>query len=129
MKLTEVMINAAARAKSLDELSKLASDILANDPTFYEDGSVSYGRQVVLRCGAVRIEVRPNEHPPPHFHVIGPNISASFAIRNGELLKGNAGPSEMKVVSLMYKGGRNVIIRAWNNSRPSDCPVGLFCED
>lgn len=129
MKPIEAMINAAARTMSLEELGELAADILANDPTFYDDGSISYGRQIVLRRGAVRIEVRPNEHPPPHFHVTGPNIRASFAIRNCELLEGNAGSREMKVVSLMYEGGRCLIIQAWNNSRPTDCPVGPYCDD
>jgi len=43
-----------------------------------------------------RIEIRANEHVPPHFHLIGPNSNALVDIRNLEILRGRASRSDFR---------------------------------
>ncbi len=37
-----------------------------------------------------RIEVRANEHVPPHFHLVGPESNALIDIRSLKMLQGDA---------------------------------------
>lgn len=124
----DVIIRAASKISSMEELGRLIADILADDPVFHPDGSVTMRRGVVMRSGPVKIVVRPNEHPPPHFHAVGPDFDASFSISDVSLIHGKIGATERKVIELCYRGARDRIIRAWNESRPSDCQVGTFRE-
>ena len=34
-------------------------------------------RELVARVNGLKIEIHPNEHPPPHFHVKTPKVNAS----------------------------------------------------
>jgi hypothetical protein len=74
--------------------------------------------------GSLRIVIHPNEHPPPHFHVIGSGINASFAIDNCALLRGDIGSRERQLVEYWHRRGRTRLVDVWNKTRPSDCPVG-----
>ena len=44
----------------------------------------------VLRIGGLRVTIYPNDHPPPHVHVIGANGEAVF------LLNCPGGPAELR---------------------------------
>ncbi|WP_372424239.1 DUF4160 domain-containing protein [Salinarimonas chemoclinalis] len=37
---------------------------------------------------AVYIYAAPAEHPPPHFHLVGPDTNVSIAIRTGKVIEG-----------------------------------------
>ena len=114
---------------SLEELSRLVEKMMAEGPIFHPDGSVTLTRKLIVQYGSVRIEVRPNEHPPPHFHAIGPGINASFAIADGSKLDGKGGRNEIRIVECCYSGARDLFIQAWNETRPSNCPVGMYFEE
>jgi hypothetical protein len=68
------------------------------------------------------------EHSPPHFHVIGPNIEASFRIDNGHLLDGNV-PKHIEARVLHWFNENVLFIKySWNELRPSNCPAGKILE-
>lgn len=74
--------------------------------------------------GNIQIEIRSDEHAPPHFHVCVDGIDASFSIEDGSLLRGRLNSSQTKKVRLWYKQSRQKLIEVWNNTRPGNCPVG-----
>lgn len=78
----------------------------------------------------IKIEIRHREHPPPHFHVIIDNENCSFDIITGNRLKGSFTQKKYyKRIDKWFIKNRKILIRFWNETRPSDCPVGLISED
>jgi hypothetical protein len=74
----------------------------------------------------MKIEIRSNEHALPHFHVISPEIDASFRIDNCEILKGQIGTKDYKKIKYWHQSAKSVLIETWNSMRPTDCVVGSF---
>jgi len=73
----------------------------------------------------IKIEIRHNEHAPPHFHIIIDDKDYSMDILKGEYLKNKIKNSKQKkAVEKWYKENKKILIKAWNETRPSDCPVG-----
>lgn len=127
-KLEAMIREQAESCRSIEDLSDFLSAFLAwgilieEGPDGREDASIA--RFTVQRLGRLRIEIRPREHGVPHFHVVGGGINASFAIETGEHLAGEIESSERKRIEVWCRGSREQLIKAWNNSRPDDCPVG-----
>lgn len=91
-----------------------------------EQGHVIIQKHLVARFPMYKIEIRGREHPPPHFHLNGPDLSASFAIEDLEPQSGEIGKRHRKILERWYHkdGGREKLINVWNETRPEDCPVG-----
>ncbi|MGQ3240419.1 DUF4160 domain-containing protein [Shinella sp.] len=80
---------------------------------------------VSLVDGKLKVEVRANEHPPPHFHVVYDGEDASFSILTGERLPNVYGLERYeKMIHLWWKQNQGKIISKWNDCRPTGCPVG-----
>ncbi len=82
---------------------------------------------LVDNYGALTITVRSDEHPPPHFHVRCGRAEASFRLSDGGMIAGNL-KREARNIQRWYLRNRARVIDAWNVSRPSDCPVGVYVE-
>ena len=85
-------------------------------------------KQIVDRLDGLKIEIHPNEHPPPHFHVTSPEVSASFRIDNCEILKGEISSNYAKKIRYWHQYAKPLLIESWNSTRPTNCVVGLFSE-
>ena len=85
-------------------------------------------RALVDRVKGLRIVVYPKEHSPPHFHVEGAGISASFAIEDGALLCGSIKKGDAECIELWYQTSNPKLIEVWNATRSTDCPVGRIPE-
>ena len=81
-------------------------------------------KQMVARLDGLRVDVYPNEHPPPHFHVRAPHVNASFSIDNCELLNGALARGDLEKVRYWHRHAKAVLVAAWNSSRPTSCVVG-----
>jgi len=88
-----------------------------------------FGRAQVERLKGLKIHIYPNEHPPPHFHVVGPEINATFSINSCKLLTGEIGRKNQDLVVWWHERARAKLIKFWDDSRPLDCPVGRFREE
>ncbi|MBR9804509.1 DUF4160 domain-containing protein [bacterium] len=84
---------------------------------------------LVDRHHGLKIEVFSQEHPPPHFRVKIGDLTGCFKITNGEPLKGSQITKYHKRIKKWYDKNKNLLISAWNTSRPSDCPVGPISEE
>jgi len=113
---------------STEELSDLFAHYMSRGIDVQEkpDGSfdVTFTRVLVERLGAIRIEVHPDEHPPPHFHVVVGSCSASFAIVSGKCITGQLTPAAHRMVRLFHRNAQDRLIQVWNETRPTGCPVG-----
>ena len=114
----------ADRCITINELAQLLEHFLCEIIDVSYDGQIIYGRKRVEEIGALKIEIHPDEHAPPHFHVTSPDVNATFRISDGVLLAGNIGGREKKIISLWHHSAKDKLIAIWNDTRPTDCPVG-----
>jgi len=89
-----------------------------------EDGSFYEVRHLVGQFKGLRIEIYSREHPPPQFHVSGGGLDATFSLIDGALLTGVVRPAQRRAIEYWYALSRPVLVKTWNETRPSDCPVG-----
>jgi hypothetical protein len=116
----------------VDELVESLQALLNSDCIIHE-GELACVRVQFERINGLQIHVRIDEHSPPHFHVVAPgdDLNASFRIDDGRWLKGKISNRNRDMVEWWYKkpGKRQGLIRLWNKTRPSDCPVGPIPEE
>ena len=115
-------------AKTLEESLEVLEMLLSNGFSVWTDGSLYYIKQLVARVNGLKIEIYSREHPPPHFHISGREIDATFSITECDHLEGKIGGRERALVRWWYKRSRSMLIETWNDTRPSDCPVGPIIE-
>jgi hypothetical protein len=109
---------------SVQDAAEVLSELLSGGYAVWTDGTLYNIRQLVARVYGLQIHVYANDHSPPHFHVIRPDIDASFRIDNGAFLKGSIDGREQRLVQWWYERSRDLLVETWNATRPSDCPVG-----
>jgi hypothetical protein len=112
------------RARTLDELAATLEILLSGGYGVWTDGSLYDIRQLVERVNGLKIEVFAKEHAPPHFHVRGGDVDATFTIADGTLMTGTINGTQLRLVRWWYERSRNSLIEIWNATRPADCPVG-----
>lgn len=84
---------------------------------------------LVDRFKGLKIEIYANEHPPPHFHISTNNGAASFSIADCELVDGDYFlRRRMREIRAWHAQHKKDLIKCWNATRPSDCPVGEYRE-
>jgi hypothetical protein len=117
-----------AHAESIDDLAANLESFLADGCYIMEDeAGVSFiveARQLFGYVGSLKIELFANEHAPPHFHVKGNRIDATFVIETCALLGGSIRDKDRKKIEYWHKHARKELVRFWNKTRPTDCPVG-----
>jgi hypothetical protein len=76
------------------------------------------------------VDIYANEHAPCHFHVKNADINACFRIDNCELIEGKISKENIAKVKYWYNkfNGKQKLIEAWNETRPTNCPVGPYKE-
>ncbi len=112
------------QATTLDESAKVLETLLTGGYAVWTDGSLYNVKQLVTRINGLKVSVYADEHPPPHFHVSGNGIDASFSIIDCSLTEGTINGRDRKLVEWWYARGRETLISTWNATRPTDCPVG-----
>lgn len=120
----ELIENKVKSANGLDELAETLYGLLNGNLAVWEDGSLYSIRQLVDIQKGLKMEIYPNEHPPPHFHVKGGGISVSFSIKDCELLEGKLDGRHTALVKWWHERTKDKLIEIWNNTRPTNCPVG-----
>lgn len=83
-------------------------------------------KQLVARVDGLKMEIYSDEDPPPHFHVLAPDVSAKFDIESCELLKGDISGRDIRKVRYWHKYAKPILIEAWDSTRPTYCTVGPY---
>lgn len=111
-------------SETLEDVARYLKVLLFGGFSVWTDGRLLEPRVFVDTVGSLRIVIHTREHGPPHFHVTAPGIDASFAVEDGSHLTGRIGDKEIRLVQYWHASARPLLVRIWNETRPSDCPVG-----
>ena len=111
-------------ANDLDEMAEVLFDLLNGGFSVWTDESLYCIKQLVAIQKGLKIEIRPKEHPPPHFHVKSADLNASFTIEDCEMLSGDLEGRNVSLIKWWHKRSKKKLVEIWNATRPSDCPVG-----
>jgi hypothetical protein len=117
--------------ESFDEWAAWLEALLHNPCAVFErDGELILleTKQLVARVNGLRLEIYSREHPPPHFHVVAPDIDATFAIDDCRQLNGTISPSAARKVRYWHGYSKPKLIEVWNGTRPSGCTVGPYTD-
>lgn len=82
-------------------------------------------KALVGRINGHKVEVFSNEHPPPHFRVSATGESANYRIENCEPTTPGL-ERHQRSIKRWHSMNKHLLIRMWNEMRPSDCPVGIY---
>lgn len=118
-------------SSSLERSAAVLAGLISGDCEIESDGTVRlFGeRQLVDRVDGLTVTVLPREHPPPHFHVVGKGLNATFSILDRDHLTGQLTIKQRRAISFWYLRSRGLLIQRWNETRPTDCPVGPVIEE
>ena len=115
-------------ARSVEDLEASLEFLLSSGCRVWtgDDGKKFFieTRALIDRVKGLKIVVYAKEHAPPHFHVEGAGIDASFAIENGALLRGTIKKGDAECIELWYQTAKHRLIEVWDATRPTNCPVG-----
>lgn len=120
----EEIENRVLAANNLNEMAESLFELLNGNFSVWQDGSLYIIKQLVAMQKGLKIEIYPNEHPPPHFHVKCGEINVSFSIEHCELLEGKLDGRRTSLIKWWHKRSKDKLIDIWNKTRPSDCSVG-----
>ena len=107
-----------------DEMSRGYIIELADES---DDGHehVYFEKAFISQFGSLKMHIYSEEHPPPHFHVKYQGQENSFRIDDATPLYPNGDLKKwFKNIKKWHRQNKQELIDAWNNLRPSDCPVG-----
>lgn len=118
-----------------DLVKPLEDDISQGEIIGYQNGrpvrkdpEIRIDFQVAFFDG-LKVELFSNEHPPPHFRVKYQGSTANFAIADCHPINGDSGVLRYRRnVKRWWKGNKQLLIKIWNERRPSDCTVGEYRE-
>jgi hypothetical protein len=112
-----------SKAQSLEDLLDLLGKFLDSDDYIKEvngEETIVETRIRVDTIGGYKIEIYPNEHPPPHFHVVKNNAKlAAYKIEDCSKLNGELPPNIEKKLKYFYKKSKGKLVRFWKETRPS----------
>ena len=95
-----------------------------------DDGTLVEERRVVGRIKNVKLEIRSNEHPPPHFHLVSPDFNTSFKIEDcSKLIGDEISGSLLRKLKDFHLKDKEELIKVWNEMMASDCNVGKYKEE
>lgn len=91
------------------------------------DGTYLLKEHTVDVYGGMKFEIFSDEHPPPHFRVKVGGQMAVYRISDCELLDGDL-VDYFHNVKRWHLKNKGLLIKIWNETRPSECPVGIYRE-
>ena len=118
-------------SKSIADLERTLLYLLDSGCSVFRDGDeefLIFTRAAVDRIGSLKIEIYHKEHAPPHFHIRSEKVNCSFTIRDCNQLHGDIDSANLKLVTYWHRKAKRKLIEMWNQTRPTDCPVGVYTE-
>jgi len=70
------------------------------------------------QVGKLIIRVYANDHLPPHFHAITPDLEALIEIKTLAVLRGHLSPQATRTVMSWATRNRATIVAEWNRINP-----------
>jgi len=132
MKIESLLFRQSIDASSMVDFEENLGGFLASDCEVIGDDARGYivleKRHLVERKENIKIEIYSNEHSPPHFHVKGREMNASFSIKNCELIDGSVSSKDYKKIYHWFIYAKPKLVEIWNKTRPINCSVGKIVD-
>jgi len=107
------------------ELIEELEESFFQGPMLTESGLRNLNEEQVARINKMSVNIWPDEHPPPHFHVKFAGEDASFGIADCRRLPNVKGLEKFEHnIKAWWKDNLCRLIDVWNSTRPADCQVG-----
>jgi hypothetical protein len=100
-------------------------DCFEQGPILDEQGIRFLNEALIERIGGLKVEIYSQEHPPPHFHVVFQGSSNFYSIEDCSAL-GKGLDTYYYNIKKWHKKHKALLVKAWNDSRPTDCKVGKY---
>jgi hypothetical protein len=72
----------------------------------------------LYQIGKLIIRVYANDHLPPHFHAITPDLEALIEIETLSIIRGHLSPQARKIVMSWAARNRDAVVAEWNRTNP-----------
>ena len=116
------------KANTVDDLLVILERFLSSDDYIEEDNGEMYVVETRVRLDIVhgyKVEIYPDEHPPPHFHVVKDNKKlAAYNISDCRKLCGDLPSGIERKIRFWHERAREKLTKSWNNTRPIGYDVG-----
>lgn len=96
-------------------------------PILNDEGHRRLSEATVDRFDGLTVSIFSNEHPPPHFRVMFQDETANFRIKDCGKLNGGL-VRYQRNIEAWWRDHRTDLIKVWNSTRPTNCPVGQYVE-
>lgn len=113
---------------SFDESCEILQFLLNGPFSATEEGEFYEIKGIVTGIKGIKLSINSNEHPPPHFHFLYGNENGSFTISDCMLIAGKLSRRTQNIIYGWWKYNKEILIQKWNDSRPTDCSVGIYKE-
>ena len=103
-------INAAV---SVEDALPALENLLGNGWNVWTDGRLYLIKELVGRVNGLSLYIYPKDHPPPHFHIRGGGIDASFRIQDCSLLNGRIDARHQALIKWWHQRAKGKLEDAW----------------
>lgn len=87
--------------------------LLSNGYSVTPNGELYFIKELVGRINGLSIYIYLEDHPPPHFHIRGGGLNASFSISDCTLLKGQASPRHQALIKWWHRRAHDKLQATW----------------
>lgn len=112
-KMPEELEKEISEAASIEDALPALECLLSNGYNVWADGRLYFIKELVGRVNGLSFYIYPNDHPPPHFHIRGGGIDASFAIESCKLLRGSVEPRHQELVKWWHQRAKGKLVETW----------------
>lgn len=117
-----------AKASTVDDLLIVLERFLSSDDYIEEDNGEVYVVETRVRLDVVsgyKVEIYPDEHPPPHFHIVKDSRRlAAYTISDCRRLSGNLPSGIERKIRFWHERARDKLSKSWSDTRPGECDAG-----
>lgn len=111
-----------------DAVSEELAESFRQGPIIDDKGRRWLTEETIASIDGLKIQVFAREHPPPHFRVSYAGETNDFRIRDCMPIHGEQLKKFFRNIREWHSNHKQDLIKAWNSSRPTDCPVGNYVE-
>lgn len=105
-------------AKDLDDALRALTGLLSGGYSVWVDGNLIITKELVGQVHGLKLYIYADDHPPPHFHLRGSGLDASFAIDDCRCLRGKLPPRQYALIKWWHQRSRPLLVAAWRRLSP-----------
>ena len=113
-KMPDELQKEIADSASIEESLIVLEHLLSGGYNVLPNGDLYFIKELVGRVNGLSIYIYPKDHPPPHFHIRGGGIDATFCIQDCSLLNGRIGPRQQSLIKWWHREAHGKLQESWD---------------